>query len=102
MAIPEHEVAERARAIRMVLLDADGILTDGRLLIGPSGEEWKAFDARDGLGVKIAQAAGIGFGVLSGRRSQALERRAVGAVSRNVGLAVVDLGLHTPSSDTAS
>ncbi len=70
------EAAARARPIRLVLLDADGILTDGRIVMGPNGDEWKCFDARDGLGIKIGQAAGLAFGIISGRRSPAVERRA--------------------------
>lgn len=71
-------VAERARSIEWILLDVDGVLTDGRLIYGAEGEQWKVFDVRDGLGMKLAQRAGLKVGILSGRVSAALERRAQG------------------------
>lgn len=71
-------IAERARSIEWILLDVDGVLTDGRLVYGAEGEQWKVFDVRDGLGMKLAQRAGLKVGILSGRVSAALERRAQG------------------------
>ena len=70
--------AERARSIEWILLDVDGVLTDGRLIYGADGEQWKVFDVRDGLGMKLAQRAGLKVGILSGRVSAALERRVQG------------------------
>ncbi|HUP42357.1 MAG TPA: hypothetical protein VM599_04035 [Thermoanaerobaculia bacterium] len=66
----------RAAALEWILTDVDGVLTDGRLVYGPEGEAWKTFDARDGLGLKLAQRAGLKVGVLSARGGPALERRA--------------------------
>jgi 3-deoxy-D-manno-octulosonate 8-phosphate phosphatase (KDO 8-P phosphatase) len=54
----------------------DGVLTDGRLVYGPAGERLKTFDVRDGLGLKLAQKAGLRVGILSGRVSEALRFRA--------------------------
>jgi len=54
-ALSEAELQARARAIEWILLDVDGVLTDGRLIYGPGGEQWKVFDVRDGAGIKIAQ-----------------------------------------------
>jgi len=54
---------ERARKIRLLVLDVDGVLTDGRLLFGPSGEELKVFHSRDGAGLVAAQRAGIAVAV---------------------------------------
>ena len=71
---PAH-VAERARAVRLLVLDVDGVLTDGTLLYGPSGEELKAFSVRDGLGITLARKAGVEVAVISGRSCPALERR---------------------------
>lgn len=71
-------LTERARSIEWILLDVDGVLTDGRLVYGAEGEQWKVFDVRDGLGMKLAQRAGLKVGILSGRVSAALERRAQG------------------------
>ena len=70
------ELAERARQLEWLLLDVDGVFTDGRLLYGAGGEEWKIFDVRDGLAVRLAQRAGLKVGILSGRESRALAVRA--------------------------
>jgi 3-deoxy-D-manno-octulosonate 8-phosphate phosphatase (KDO 8-P phosphatase) len=69
-------VIERARKVRLVLMDADGVLTDGRILAFADGNEARAFHARDGLAVRIGQAGGLEFGVISGRRSKTVEARA--------------------------
>ena len=73
--LPSH-VRERLTPIRMLVLDVDGVLTDGTLTYSADGELLKRFDAKDGLGLKMAQLAGLKVGVLSGRDSAALERRA--------------------------
>ncbi len=65
----------QAQGIRLVLLDVDGVLSNGRLYLG-SGEELKAYDARDGFGISLLQAAGIRVGILTGRQSASVERRA--------------------------
>jgi 3-deoxy-D-manno-octulosonate 8-phosphate phosphatase (KDO 8-P phosphatase) len=57
------------------VLDVDGVLTDGRLVYGPSGEEIKRFHVRDGLGMQAARRAGIEIAVISGRASAAVTRR---------------------------
>ena len=59
-----------------MLFDVDGVLTDGTLLYGPSGEELKAFSAHDGHGLKMLAASGVACGLLSGRSSPAVTRRA--------------------------
>jgi len=59
----------RARRVRMVIFDVDGVLTDGRLWYGPGGEELKAFHAFDGHGVKLLQLAGFKTALISGRDS---------------------------------
>jgi len=65
----------RASRIRLLVLDVDGVLTDGVLVYGPSGEEIKRFHVRDGLAVQIARRAGIEVAVVSGRASAAVTRR---------------------------
>ena len=70
------EVWQRAQAIRLLILDVDGVLTDGRLYFGPKGETLKVFHVRDGHGLKMAQRAGIEVALLSGRRSDAAYHRA--------------------------
>jgi 3-deoxy-D-manno-octulosonate 8-phosphate phosphatase (KDO 8-P phosphatase) len=61
--------------IRLLVLDVDGVLTDGRLHYGPEGEQHKVFHVRDGSGIKALQAAGVTVAVISGRNSQAVARR---------------------------
>ncbi|HEU4779097.1 MAG TPA: HAD-IIIA family hydrolase [Steroidobacteraceae bacterium] len=62
--------------VRLLVLDVDGVLTDGRLFYGPKGELLKAFHVRDGYGIKRVAAAGITVAILSGRKSAAVARRA--------------------------
>ncbi len=64
-----------AAEVSLVVLDVDGVLTDGRLWYGPEGENLKVFDVRDGHGIKSLIAAGIGVAVISGRRSVAVTAR---------------------------
>ena len=66
----------RARPIRLLLLDIDGVLTDGRLMYDGTGKECKAFHIRDGQGIVLLQRAGIRVGFLSGRVSSAVKARA--------------------------
>jgi 3-deoxy-D-manno-octulosonate 8-phosphate phosphatase (KDO 8-P phosphatase) len=70
------DLARRARAIEWLLLDVDGVMTDGRLHYTAAGEEVKVFHVRDGYGIKWARRAGLKVGILSGRESGALARRA--------------------------
>ncbi len=62
--------------VRLIVLDCDGVLTDGRLYYGAQGEAFKAFDARDGLGLVLARAGGLKLALLTGRDSAAAARRA--------------------------
>ena len=70
------ELDRKARALRFLLLDVDGVLTDGRLHGGIEGELFKSFHVRDGLAVKLAQAGGLRVGILSARSSEIVTRRA--------------------------
>jgi 3-deoxy-D-manno-octulosonate 8-phosphate phosphatase (KDO 8-P phosphatase) len=67
---------DRARKIKMILMDVDGTLTDGSILVLPDGEELKTYNVRDGLGILLAYLAGIKTGVITGKISKALEIRA--------------------------
>ena len=69
-------ILNQAKAVTLLLLDVDGVLTDGRLYIGESGEQLKVFNTLDGHGIKLLQKAGIPVGIISGRDSAALLRRA--------------------------
>ena len=64
-----------AAAIRMLVLDVDGVLTDGRLYFGPGGEALKLFHVRDGLGIQQVAQAGIEVVVISGRKSKMVDIR---------------------------
>ncbi|MFN0140960.1 MAG: KdsC family phosphatase [Pyrinomonadaceae bacterium] len=70
------DVIERARKVKLLILDCDGVLTDGRLYFGPSGEELKVFHVRDGQGLVNWHAAGFRSGIISGRNSPIVEMRA--------------------------
>ena len=70
------DVYRRAKAIRLLILDVDGVLTDGRLYFDAKGETLKVFHVRDGHGLKMAQRAGIELAFVSGRRSDAAYHRA--------------------------
>jgi len=76
MAAVVPDALERARRVRLMLFDVDGVLTDGRLWYGPSGEALKAFSALDGHGLKLLAGSGITVALLSGRSSPAVARRA--------------------------
>lgn len=66
---------ERACRVQALVLDVDGVLSDGTLFYGPRGEALKCFSARDGLAIKLAQAEGIRVAVLSGRAAAPLRAR---------------------------
>jgi len=68
-------VEEKAKRIRMFLLDVDGVMTDGSLFYTGSGEEIKVFNVKDGLGIKLLKKAKIDVGVISARRSDPLYTR---------------------------
>lgn len=70
------EAIQKAREIKLLVVDVDGVLTDGRLWYGNSGEELKAFNIQDGLGIKLLLRAGIDVGIITGRRSALVARRA--------------------------
>jgi 3-deoxy-D-manno-octulosonate 8-phosphate phosphatase (KDO 8-P phosphatase) len=69
-------LAERCRRIRLLLTDVDGVMTDGTLLLLPDGSEAKSFHTRDGFGIVLAQRAGLRTGLVSGRSSESVARRA--------------------------
>jgi len=62
--------------IKLLLLDVDGVLTDGRIIYDGQGNELKAFDVKDGHGLKMIQRAGIQVGIITGRSSEVVRRRA--------------------------
>lgn len=74
--LTDQEIARRAADLEWVLCDVDGVLTDGSLYFDKRGPSQLRFHVRDGQGLKLAQQAGLKVGVLSGRSSMALDRRA--------------------------
>jgi 3-deoxy-D-manno-octulosonate 8-phosphate phosphatase (KDO 8-P phosphatase) len=70
------DVADRARRVKLILMDVDGVLTDGRIILQAEVDEAKGFDSRDGVGIRLAQKAGLLTGVITGRLSIATTRRA--------------------------
>ena len=68
---------DKARPIKLLALDVDGVLTDGKIYYGNNGEELKAFNIKDGLGIKLLQRAGVTVAIVTGRRSAIVTRRAM-------------------------
>lgn len=70
------DAKELASNVRLLVLDVDGVLTDGRIYYGNAGEELKAFNIKDGLGIKLLQRAGVKVAIITGRQSEIVARRA--------------------------
>jgi 3-deoxy-D-manno-octulosonate 8-phosphate phosphatase (KDO 8-P phosphatase) len=83
------EAAARAARVRVMIFDVDGVLTDGRLYYTSAGETIKAFDVRDGQGMKLLASTGVRLAIISGRRSEALQSRA-----RDLGIAELHQGVE--------
>lgn len=66
---------ERLKKIKLLLLDVDGVLTDGRIILNDRGEETKAFNVRDGHGLKMLQRVGVDVGIITGRHSRVVAHR---------------------------
>jgi len=77
------DILEKARAIKVVIFDVDGVLTDGSLFIGDDGQEYKAFNSRDGHGMKMLQKTGVEIAIITGRTSEVVKHR------------ISDLGIKT-------
>lgn len=68
-------VLEKAGKLKLLILDVDGVLTDGKLFFDDHGKEYKSFHARDGHGIKLLRQTGVEVAVISGRKSQSVELR---------------------------
>jgi 3-deoxy-D-manno-octulosonate 8-phosphate phosphatase (KDO 8-P phosphatase) len=77
-----NTIIERARGVKLLILDCDGVLTDGRILITAEGDEMKSFDVKDGHAIVMLHRAGLRSGIISGRKSVVVQRR------------VKELGIH--------
>lgn len=76
LALEADEIKRRAESLHLVLLDVDGVMTDGGIILVGHTEEAKCFDIQDGMGVTLARAAGLKMGIITGRESAAVRRRA--------------------------
>ena len=75
LAAASEELLARAKAVKLLLFDVDGVLTDGSLFVDNQGEEYKAFNSRDGLGLMMLQRNGVAVGVITGRNSKIVAHR---------------------------
>src|SRR5215510_887364 len=76
MSQTDQQINERARRVKLLVLDCDGVLTDGRIIMLPDGDETKAFDVKDGHAIVMAQRAGLRIAIISGRKSSVVRARA--------------------------
>jgi len=81
---------EQAQKIRMIIMDVDGTLTDGSLLILPDGEELKSYNVKDGAGILLAHLAGLKTAIITGKISKSLEKRAEKLQIREVHQGILD------------
>src|SRR3990172_2135778 len=87
------DAEERARRVELILMDVDGVLTDGRIILLPDAQggiqEVKVFDVQDGVGISFAHRAGLRTGLLTGRSSLSVAWRA-----KELGIGIVEQGSH--------
>lgn len=86
--VTDEKLLNKIRGVKLLILDVDGVLTDGRIVIDDAGLESKQFDVRDGHGLKILMRCGIAVALLTGRRSRVVEHRAA-----ELGIAEVHQGI---------
>ncbi|ODV12252.1 MAG: phenylphosphate carboxylase subunit delta [Thiobacillus sp. SCN 64-317] len=79
----------RARNIRLVAFDVDGVMTDGTLFLADDGQEYKGFNSLDGHGLRMLKGSGVELAIITGRDSRVVEHRA-----RNLGIEIVHQGAH--------
>lgn len=90
----DKDLLERAKKIKLLLMDCDGVLTDGKLYFGENGESLKVFHVRDGQGIVDWHKAGFLSGIISGRSSKIVERRA-----NELGIKFIRQGSHNKVND---
>ena len=74
--MPDPSLTARLATLKLMAFDVDGVMTDGRIWYADDGSELKAFDSRDGHGIKMLREAGIKLAIITGRRSAVVDRRA--------------------------
>jgi 3-deoxy-D-manno-octulosonate 8-phosphate phosphatase (KDO 8-P phosphatase) len=89
MTFADSGLCDRLKRITLLLLDVDGVLTDGSIVYNDSGQEVKSFNAKDGLGIRLLMDSGVRVGVVTGRRAQALVHRC-----KNLGIELVFDGIR--------
>ena len=89
-------VRKKAKAIKLLLLDVDGVLTDGRIILDDRGVETKHFDVRDGQGIVLLMRAGIEVGLITARSSKAVRYRA-----KELALRIVHQGIRNKATTYA-
>jgi 3-deoxy-D-manno-octulosonate 8-phosphate phosphatase (KDO 8-P phosphatase) len=94
MQFSAPDALDRARRIKLMIFDVDGVLTDGRLWYAPDGREIKSFHSLDGHGVKMLSGSGVRCAILSGRKSPAVGKRA-----KEIGIALVRQGIAEKRSE---
>lgn len=82
-----QDIIEKAKRLKLLILDVDGVLTDGKLFFDNQGQEYKAFHARDGHGIKLLRQSGVEVAVISGRKSASVALR-----MKNLGIELVYQG----------
>jgi len=70
-----EDIKQKAKQLKLLILDVDGVLTDGKLFFDHNGGEYKSFHARDGHGIKLLRQTGVEVAVISGRKSQSVALR---------------------------
>lgn len=70
-----QDILEKAKLIKLIIFDVDGVLTDGSLFVGDDGQEYKAFHSRDGHGITMLQRTGVQIAIITGRVSRVVEHR---------------------------
>lgn len=89
MRMTRQNIQAKAKKIKLLLLDVDGVMTDGSIILDNQGNELKAFHVRDGHGIKLAQKNGIMIGIITGRKSEVVSVRA-----RELGIQEVHQGAY--------
>ncbi len=83
------DLIARARKIKLIAFDVDGIMTDGTLFLADDGQEYKGFNSLDGHGLKMLKGSGVELAIITGRKSRVVEHRA-----KNLGIEIVHQGAH--------
>ncbi|MEK6528204.1 MAG: HAD-IIIA family hydrolase [Nitrospirota bacterium] len=90
--VQSSKVKEKAKKIKLIIFDVDGVLTDGSIILDNEGNEFKIFHVRDGHGIKMAVRAGLHIALITGRTSKVVERRA-----KELGITEIHQGIFRKS-----